>query len=136
MEEILDQGAPVEWSCGTLDGKPILVLQATGPSLTARFFSVPLSVVQVKYVFDNDKLPALEPSTVVVYTTDLLSPILACDPDPLLKPLIDAVVRKEPWVLALQGVVEGQQVTRVVYVKDGVGQEFQSLVPRWILRMT
>ena len=49
----------VEWSCVNLDGKPVLVVQATGPHLSASLLGRKYEKVDVRITYDTDQLPKM-----------------------------------------------------------------------------
>lgn len=136
MEEFFQSSPDVEWSCVKLSGIPMLVIQATGPLVTAEWLQRDFKKLELKHLFGLD----LKPTTFIcVEGGHTMSPILAADIDPMQDPLVQAVENSQPWMLALQYVVERQRYTRLfVTVKDttaegpppGLGLEYP--LTHWI----
>ena len=140
MDDIWKNNTDVEWSVVSLAGDPVLVLQTEGPVLSATFLGAEYQALQLRYVYDPDQFPKRVPTTFVCYEKDILSPILACDVDDTLRPLLQAVTEEKPWLLALQFVVEEEQQTRIFRTIKGtthpvIGPDGMSVIPRWICQM-
>ena len=63
---------------------------------------------------------------------DMANPT-ACDPDPMLKPVVEAAKNKTPWGLVLQYKVEKEEYTRV-FITEGEKTRLITTEPRpgWI----
>ena len=131
MDDLFKDNPDIEWSCVSLEGVPVLVLQATGPALSATLLADPMREVHLKYIYDTDQLPTFVPKKFVCYTESLLHPLLACDADPILAPLITAVEKNFPWMLFFQVMIEGNQITRAFIVNGTTPEE--KFVPRWLV---
>lgn len=116
-EEIWGDAPDVEWSCVVFKGWPVLVVQTDGESLSADMLSRDCETIEVRFVFDPEKLPELEAQTFVCFTDgEFMAPILTCEPDPMLDPLRAAVTEKLPWMLWLQLVIQGKPHTKMFTV--------------------
>ena len=115
------ENAPdVEWSCLMLHGVPLLMIQASGPAVSGALLARDLKTVTLRFIFDDTKLPDFVPKTFLCYEgDDILHPILACDPEPMLFPLRAAITDKAKWILALQVMVEGKPMTKMLQVQEG-----------------
>ena len=134
MNDMFNDNADIEWTCTELDGVACLVLQATGPVMSASFLQGDFKALQLRYMFEPGKLPNLIPDTFICFEgKDIHMPLLACDPDPLLKPLDRAIKRKAPWILMLQYKVQGDKYTRVFLTEGEVTRPMTpEPLPRWL----
>ena len=134
MNEIYADEADVEWTCTTFAGVPLLVIQASGPVMSGMWLQADFKSLQIRYLFDMAKLPDLVPDTFVCFEGKHMDkPLLACDPDPMLRPLLEAAKNKTPWSLVLQYKVEKDEYTRV-FMTEGEETRLITTVPRpgWI----
>jgi hypothetical protein len=139
-----DDAPDVDWTCMEHEGRALLVIQATGPALSGTLLSHKLARVDVRFIFDDEKLPDLVPKQFIcIPDGDALHPILTCDPDPMLYPLRLAVTMKKPWWLILQVVVDGKPHMKMLTVnpdgttgpaKDPAGEYPAGQVwPKWLV---
>lgn len=139
MTDLYADNADVIWSAGLLDGMPALIVQADGPLLSAAFLGAEYAALKVRYLLDVTQLPKLVPETFVCYegADGVMNPILACDPEPILRPLSKADKDGEPWVLILQFRVQGEARSRMFRTTEGVtipviSPEGLPVFPYWI----
>jgi len=132
MNDLYKDEADVEWTCVTLGGQPLLVVQATGPVLSGKFMQADYKALKLRFLFNEE----LKADTFVCFEGQQFDqPILATDPDPLLDPLREAITNGTPWGLALQYQVEKNRYTRIFVTDKEVTTIFggNGDIPRWIV---
>jgi hypothetical protein len=109
MEHVHD-GPDCSWTVASLDGTPVLVVQANGPALSASLLQRECKSISIRYVFDTNLVPT---SFVCYEGKDVLHPILSCSPDPLLEAIEAAACKNRMWILSFQVMVDGQRVAKL-----------------------
>jgi hypothetical protein len=148
-----DDQPDVDWTCVEHEGTVWLVIQATGPVLSAALLSWEYKSIGVRFIFDPEtmlsnveagKPSGDNPAKFIVFADgDMSAPILSCDPDEMLDPLRLAIGRKEPWVFAIQVSLgdPGKPFTKLLgIVSDGTasvisGPEGRDVFDRWLVGM-
>jgi hypothetical protein len=131
MNDLYKDEVDVEWTCVMLGGQPLLVLQATGPVLSGKFMSANYKALKLRFLYDEE----LKVDTFVCFDEMRFdAPILACDPDPMLHPLREAITNGTAWGLALQYKVGEDEFTRIFVTEKEVTSLLTETgdVPRWI----
>ena len=132
--DLFQNNPDIEWACSSVEGVPILALQTTGPALSATLLADPMREVHIQYIYDVDQLPAFVPKTFVCYTESILRPLLACEADPLLAPIMEAADKRLQWMLFFQVLVEGKEITRAFIIQGTITPE-ERIIPRWLVKL-
>lgn len=135
MIDLYDDNADVEYGCAIFKGAPVLAVQTTGPVLSGIFLGGDYKDLKARVAFDLATFPDVGAGTFLVYNgKDMHSPILACDVEPTIAPVCQALDRGISWFLVLQFHVEGQRTCRIFHVHKDRSEEMPGSPARgWLV---
>lgn len=128
-------GPDIEWTCVDLEGTPCLVIQTTGAVTSADWVQREVSHLYLQYQWD---IVGGAAQIHVCSKGQEHAPLMICDLDTLMLPLLTAVKQNQPWIFLMQYVVGEQQYARVFLSNasetfegppEGVDSEYP--LPRW-----
>jgi hypothetical protein len=134
MDSLFDTLPDIDWTCTMYEGAVLLVLETTGPAMSAALLTRPVPTVKLRFTYDPTSLPDLRPTAFLCYVDNPMEPLLVVDPpDASLIPLMKTVEQGSAWVLIFQAMSDDKPVSRIFTVQHEIAEEIPELLPRWIV---